>query len=366
MSFAEAPLGLRLPPLASPLVPSRNAHETYEKLNRLQEGTYGVVYRARDRKSGRVVAMKRIKLDDARSGFPTAELREIRALSKLKACENIVDLIEVVVGRSLNSVYLVMEYVEHDLHQILSRMAQGKTARFTPAQAKCVVADLLRGLDYLHENWFMHRDIKPSNLLYGNNGVLRIGDFGLARECGTTPPPPTVVVEASHLPGEPPQVREVGPYTGGVVTLWYRAPEVLLGSESYDGAPVDVWAAGCVMAEILLCVPLLRGAGQLDQITKMFSLLGTPDEAVWPGYEDLPHVRRATLPSYSRGTQRLRERVSSELLSNTGFQLLCELLSYNPHDRFTASEALRHPWFVQERPPPSHPSVMPGWPEAFL
>lgn len=177
--------------------------EHYEKLNRISEGTYGVVYRARDRETGGICALKKVKLEKERDGFPLTSVREINVLLSL-AHPNIVNVSEVVVGSSLDAVFMVMEYADHDLKSVMDRRMK---QAFSTAEVKCLMAQLLAGVAYLHENWVLHRDLKTSNILYTNTGVLKICDFGLARQYGSP----------------------LKPYTHLVVTLWYRAPELLLG-----------------------------------------------------------------------------------------------------------------------------------------
>ena len=190
--------------------------ELYEKLNRISEGTYGVVYRARSTETGAICALKKVKLDRERDGFPLTAIREINVLLSLRH-PNIVDVSEVVVGPSLDSVFMVMEFGDHDLASV---MRQRMRQPFTVAEVKTLLRSLLSGVAYLHDNWILHRDLKTSNILYTTPGDLKICDFGLARQYGSP----------------------LTPYTQMVVTLWYRAPELLLGAR-VDGWWVDV--QGC-------------------------------------------------------------------------------------------------------------------------
>ncbi|XP_059598177.1 cyclin-dependent kinase G-2 isoform X2 [Vitis vinifera] len=237
--------------------------DEFERLNKIDEGTYGVVYRAKDKKTGEIVALKKVKMEKEREGFPLTSLREINILLSFHH-PSIVDVKEVVVGSNLDSIFMVMEYMEHDLKGLMETMKQP----FSQSEVKCLMLQLLEGIKYLHDNWVLHRDLKTSNLLLNNRGELKICDFGLARQYGSP----------------------LKPYTHLVVTLWYRAPELLLGAKQYSTA-IDMWSLGCIMAELLSKEPLFNGKTELDQIDKIFRTLGTPSETIWPGFSKLPGVK---------------------------------------------------------------------------
>ena len=218
--------------------------ENYEWLNRIEEGTYGVVYRARDKYSGEVVALKKLKMEKEKEGFPITSLREVNMLLKAKH-PNIVHVREIVVGSSMDKIYIVMDYVEHDLKALMETMKQP----FLEGEVKTLMVQLLRAVHHLHDNWILHRDLKASNLLLSHKGILKVGDFGLAREYGSP----------------------LKPYTPVVVTLWYRAPELLLGTKEYSTA-IDLWSVGCIFAEFLLHKPLFRGKSEIDQLNQIFKV----------------------------------------------------------------------------------------------
>lgn len=245
-------------------------------LNRIEEGTYGVVYRAEERCSGRKVALKRLKMEKEKDGFPITSIREVSTLLKAKH-KNVVDVQEIVVGSNVDKIYIVMEYVEHDLKTLMDTMKEP----FLVGEVKTLMIQLLRGLHHLHDNWILHRDLKTSNLLLSHNGILKIGDFGLAREYGSP-------------------LRR---YTPVVVTLWYRCPELLLGEQLYSTA-VDMWSVGCIMGELLQRKALMPGKSEKEQITLIFTLLGKPNDTIWPGYSKLPLVAAAKeLPAGSATNQ---------------------------------------------------------------
>ncbi|KAI4383599.1 hypothetical protein MLD38_009415 [Melastoma candidum] len=310
--------------------------DEFERLNKIDEGTYGVVFRARDKKTGEVVALKKVKMEKEREGFPLTSLREINILLSFHH-PSIVDVKEVVVGSNLDSIYMVMEYMEHDLKGLMEAMKQP----FSQSEVKCLMLQLLEGVKYLHDNWVLHRDLKTSNLLLNNRGELKICDFGLARQYGSP----------------------LKPYTPLVVTLWYRAPELLLGAKQYSTA-IDMWSLGCIMAELLSKEPLFNGKTEFEQLDKIFRILGTPNETIWPGFSKLPGVK---VNFIKHQYNMLRKKfpptsfTGSPVLSDAGFDLLNKLLTYDPEKRITADDALNHEWF-REVPHPKSKDFMPTFP----
>uniref|UniRef100_A0ACD5URS4 Uncharacterized protein n=3 Tax=Avena sativa TaxID=4498 RepID=A0ACD5URS4_AVESA len=311
--------------------------DVFERLNKINEGTYGVVYRAKDKKTAEVVALKKVKMEKEREGFPLTSLREINILLSFHH-PSIVDVKEVVVGSSLDSIFMVMEYMEHDLKGVMENMKQP----YTQSEVKCLVLQLLEGVKYLHDNWVLHRDLKTSNLLLNNRGELKICDFGLSRQYGSP----------------------LKPYTQLVVTLWYRAPELLLGAKEYSTA-IDMWSVGCIMAELLAKEPLFNGKTEFEQLDKIFRTLGTPNEKIWPGYAKLPGVK---VNFVKQPYNRLREKFPAASFSGTrpnlseaGFDLLNKFLTYDPEKRISADAALQHQWF-HEVPLPKSKDFMPTFP----
>uniref|UniRef100_A0A673B9H4 cyclin-dependent kinase n=1 Tax=Sphaeramia orbicularis TaxID=375764 RepID=A0A673B9H4_9TELE len=304
--------------------------EEFQCLNRIEEGTYGVVYRAKDKKTDEIVALKRLKMEKEKEGFPITSLREINTILKAQH-PNIVTVREIVVGSNMDKIYIVMNYVEHDLKSLMETMKQP----FLPGEVKTLMIQLLRGVRHLHDNWILHRDLKTSNLLLSHKGILKIGDFGLAREYGSP----------------------LKPYTPVVVTLWYRSPELLLGAKEYSTA-VDMWSVGCIFGELLTQKPLFPGKSEIDQINKIFKDLGSPSEKIWPGYSELPAVKKMTFTEYPYNN--LRKRFGA-LLSDQGFDLMNKFLTYCPAKRILSDEALKHEYF-RETPLPIDPSMFPTWP----
>ena len=298
-------------------------------ITRVSTGTFGVVYRAKDKRTGETVALKRLKMEKEKEGFPVTSLREINTLLKASH-ENVVHVRQIVVGHNMDKIYLVMDFLEHDLKSLMEVMRKP----FLSGEVKTLMIQLLRGVAHLHDSWILHRDIKTSNLLLSHRGRLRIGDFGLAREYGSP----------------------LKAYTSLVVTLWYRAPELLLGAEKYSTA-IDLWSVGCVFAELVNKKALFTGKSEIDQINRIFQMLGTPNEGIWPGYSELSCVKKATFTTYPFNNL----RKSFPHLSDLGVKLMNSFLTYSPDFRISARKAIDHLYF-REDPLPIPPDEFPTWP----
>ncbi|CAJ1943662.1 unnamed protein product [Sphenostylis stenocarpa] len=313
----------------------RNVGE-FEMIKKINEGTYGVVYKARDKKTGELVALKKVKMNIERDGFPMSSLREINILLSLNH-PSIVNVKEVLVD-DFDGTFMVMEYMEYDL----KGMMEVKKQPFSISEIKSFIKQLLEGVKYLHDNWVIHRDLKSSNILLNHDGELKICDFGLARQYGSP--------------------RK--PYTPVVVTLWYRAPELLLGAKEYSTA-IDMWSVGCIMAELIAKEPLFRGKSELEQLDQIFRTLGTPDEKIWPGLSKLPGAKAKFV---KQPFNMLRKKFPAAsftglpVLSELGFDLLKNLLTYDPEERITAEDALLHDWFYEAPLPKSDcKPIFPSW-----
>lgn len=210
---------------------------------------------------------------------------------------------------------------------------------FLMSEVKRLVLQLAQGIAYLHDNWILHRDLKTSNLLLNNRGQLKIADFGMARYVGDPPPKLTQLV----------------------VTLWYRAPELLLGARTY-GAAVDMWSVGCIFGEILTREPLLQGTNEVDQVTKIFDLCGIPSHDSWPAFRSLPNARTLRLPKTPAAADTGSVvRAKFTTLTNAGVALLNDLLALDPDRRPSAKEVLAHRYF-KEDPRPKPESLFPTFP----
>ncbi|XP_057868180.1 probable serine/threonine-protein kinase At1g54610 isoform X1 [Cryptomeria japonica] len=303
--------------------------DTFQKLDKIGQGTYSNVYKARDIDTGKIVALKKVRFDNLEPESVKFMAREILVLRRLDH-PNVVKLEGLVTSRMSCSLYLVFEYMEHDL----AGLAASQGVVFTEPQVKCYMHQLLSGLEHCHSRGVLHRDIKGSNLLLDNSGVLKIADFGLATFYN-------------------PDQKQ--PMTSRVVTLWYRPPELLLGATEYD-ATVDLWSAGCILAELLAGKPIMPGRTEVEQLHKIFKLCGSPSEEYWKKSK-LPH---ATIFKPQQPYKRCIRETFKDFLPSS-LILIEILLSIDPTDRGTASSALKSEFFTT-KPYACDPSSLPKYP----
>jgi serine/threonine protein kinase len=285
---------------------------SFQQLEKLGEGTYATVFKGRNRQTGEHVALKEIHLD-SEEGTPSTAIREISLMKELKH-ENIVSLYDVI--HTENKLMLVFEFMDKDLKKYMD--SHGDHGSLDPATIKWFMYQLLRGIAFCHENRVLHRDLKPQNLLINTKGQLKLADFGLARAFG--------------IP--------VNTFSNEVVTLWYRAPDVLLGSRTYNTS-IDIWSAGCIMAEMYTGRPLFPGTTNEDQLVRIFRLMGTPSERQWPGISQFPEYKQ-NFQIFA--TQDLRHILPQ--VDQLGLSLLSSMLQLRPEMRISAQNALSHPWFA--------------------
>ncbi|KAA0039176.1 putative serine/threonine-protein kinase [Cucumis melo var. makuwa] len=283
--------------------------EAYDKLDKVGQGSYSNVYKARDRETGKIVALKKVRFDTTEPESVKFMAREIMILLKLDH-PNIVKLEGLATSRMQFSLYLVFDFMQTDLARVISH----PDVRLTEPQVKCYMHQLLSGLKHCHDKGILHRDIKGSNLLIDKNGMLKIADFGLA----------IFFSPKRHL-------------TNRVVTLWYRAPELLLGATEY-GVGIDLWSAGCLFAEMFTGRPILPGRTEVEQLHKIFKLCGTPSEEYW---------RKLKLPPTFRPPQSYRPslRESFKHFPSSSLGLLNTLLALEPSYRGSASSAIDNEFF---------------------
>lgn len=284
-------------------------------------GTYGKVFKGLNVYTKGSVALKRIRMEGERDGFPVTAVREIKLLQSLRHV-NIVRLEEVMVEK--NDCFMVFEYLSHDLTGLLNH----PEFKLQPPQKKHLARQLFEGLDYLHTRGVLHRDIKAANILVSNQGVLKIADFGLARFYAK---------------------RHQLDYTNRVITIWYRSPELLLGETKYTAA-VDVWSAACVMVEIFTKHAIFPGDGtELSQMDKIYNILGTPNRHDWPGLVDMAwfELLRPSAKRKDVFAEKYRDKMTP-----AAFDLLTSMFHYDPAKRPTAAEALDHAYFTSEEPLP--------------
>ncbi|XP_008799048.2 probable serine/threonine-protein kinase At1g54610 isoform X1 [Phoenix dactylifera] len=286
--------------------------DSYEKLDKVGQGTYSNVYKARDRDTGKIVALKKVRFDTSESESVKFMAREIRILQKLDH-PNVIKLEGLATSRMQYSLYLVFDFMQYDLARVISRTG----GRLTEPQVKCYMQQLLSGLLHCHERGILHRDIKGSNLLIDKHGVLKIADFGLANYFN-------------------PNNKQ--PLTSRVVTLWYRAPELLLGTTDY-GIGIDLWSAGCLLAEMFAGRPILPGRSEGEQLDRIFKLCGSPPE---------DYSRKLKLSTSFRPAQTYKPTVLETFkdFPSSALRLLTILLALDPSCRGTAASALQSEFFT--------------------
>jgi len=289
--------------------------QNYKKIEKIGEGTYGIVYKAIYKPDNTTVALKKIRLEGEDEGVPSTSIREISILKELRH-ENIVKLIDVSLEEE--QLFLIFEYLSMDLKHFLDSKKREKT-KLTPDMVKSYTYQILQAMCYCHSRRVLHRDLKPQNLLLDpEKNIIKLADFGLGR--------------AFNVP--------VRVYTHEVVTLWYRAPEVLLGCQRYS-TPVDIWAVGAIMSEMATLRALFNGDSEIDQIYRIFRILGTPSNAIWPGVESYKDYKQG-FPKWD-GSGIPQDENSPLCLS--GMNLLKSFLIYDPIKRISAKRALVHPYF---------------------
>ncbi|KAK1262893.1 Cyclin-dependent kinase E-1 [Acorus gramineus] len=313
--------------------------QQYDLMGKIGEGTYGLVFLARSKlqsNRGKFIAIKKFKQSKDGDGVSPTAIREIMLLREISH-ENVVKLVNVHINHADMSLYLAFDYAEHDLYEIIRHHREKLNHPINQYTVKSLLWQLLNGLNYLHSNWIIHRDLKPSNILVmgegDEQGVVKIADFGLAR-----------IYQSPLKP-----LSE----NGVVVTIWYRAPELLLGAKHYTSA-VDMWAVGCIFAELLTLKPLFQGVEvknppnpfQLDQLDKIFKVLGHPTPEKWPTLVNLPHWQNDQ--QHIQGKKYDNPGLNNVVhlpLKSPAYDLLSKMLEYDPRKRLTAAQALEHEYF---------------------
>lgn len=270
-----------------------------------------MVYKAKSKKAQKIVALKKIRLENEDEGVPSTAIREITLLKELQH-PNVVCLEDVIMQE--NRIYLVFEFLSMDLKKYIDTQ---KPRGVEASLVKSYLHQILEGIVFCHQRRVIHRDLKPQNLLISKEGSIKLADFGLARAFG--------------IP--------IRMYTHEVVTLWYRAPEVLLGASRYS-TPIDIWSVACIFAEMATGNALFHGDSEIDQLFRIFRSLGTPTEENWPGVSSM-NAYKPSFPRWNRNV--LRSLVPD--LDDQGFDILTKMLIYDPQKRISAKAALLHPYF---------------------
>jgi len=295
----------------------------YTKIKFLGEGAFGVVKQYKCKSTNELVAIKKIRLKQAKAGINLSAIRELKTLQELDH-PHIIRIRDVFVHNC--NIHLVLDCMVTELDMIIK---DKRTVELTAPHIKAFLQQILEGVQYIHQNWILHRDLKPGNILIDERKCLKITDFGLARHFGSPDR------GMSHQ----------------AVTRWYRSPELLFGAKNYGGA-VDMWSVGCIFAEMILRVPYLQGETDIDQLSTIFTALGTPTEEDWPEMKYLPDYFTIDCTA-----QPSLKKVFPDTPDDT-LGLLSSLMRFDPNKRLSANDALQHPYF-SNAPSPTPQEFLP-------
>ena len=281
----------------------------YKYLEKVGEGVYGTVYKVKCRDTEEIYAVKKIRMEHETEGFPASSLREVSILKKLNH-NSVVKLIEI--DYNIKDLRLVFEFIDSDLEKYIERVDS-----LSPMLIKSYMYQLADGLNYCHSLGVLHRDLKPANILIDEKGTLKIADFGLSRKIGLN----------------------IRPYTQEILTLWYRSPENSLGTKFYS-YPVDIWSVGCIFAEMLTMKPIFSGKNEIEHIYEIFKILGTPNDEIWEGVNDLSEFGDH-IPKWEKKDLKVVTGVEDNII----IDLLEKMFIYNPKHRISANDILENIYF---------------------
>ena len=291
----------------------------YLKISKIDEGTYGVTYKAKDVQSEKLVAIKKIKLNPETEGTPSTVIREIALMKELKN-PYIIHLLDVI--HTSKKLALVFEYCESDLKKKEDEYLN-KNQKLPKETIKKYFYGILQGLSYLHKKKIIHRDLKPQNILINEKNEIKIYNFGLARGIG-------VPIQA---------------YTNEICALPYRSPDILLGTKMYDNA-VDIWSAGCIFGEMILGKLLFEGKNEAEQCDNIFKIIGTPNDVEFPWLKESPEWNAGPAgQGFIKYDKKNFKEVFPDINDDDAYDLLEKMLVFGPDKRAKAEDLLKHPYF---------------------
>ena len=306
----------------------RHVTRKYDIVQKLGKGAYGIVWRAMDKKTKDVVALK--KIFDAFQNSTDAQrtFREVMFLQEMKGHEHIISLLNVLKADNDRDIYLVFEHMETDLHAAIRANILGDVHK------QYIMWQTLKALKFMHSANLIHRDMKPSNLLLNSDCLMKVADFGLARSIPKAGDGPDAELEKKDT------------LTEYIATRWYRAPEILLGSDTYTTA-VDMWGAGCILGEILGGKPVFAGSSTLQQLELICALVGVPEPSVLQTISKYANsmITNLPLPQQEPDAKEWDRRFPGA--SHNAQDLLKKLLIFDPHERLSAELALKHDYLRQ-------------------
>ena len=308
----------------------------YVPIEVLGKGTYGKVYKVQKNDTKEIFAIKKIKMDVDTEGIPSTALREIAILKKINH-PNIINITDL--AFSDKHIELVLEYCKYDLKKLMDNLILKKDPLYNITFIKTIMYQIIKATDYLHSHKILHRDLKPQNILVKEvNFLVKLADFGLSR--------------VYSIP--------IRPYTREVLTLWYRAPEMMLGMCNYSTG-LDIWSIGCMFAELFLKKPLFMGDSEIDQLFKIMQVYGTFNDELLPGYQNFPFFNQEFPYWKGKGLRNYLLDADQVGFDQNSLDLIEKMLVIDPIKRISCREMLSHPFFDGVKSPVDYEKIDNGF-----